>query len=184
MSFKDKGEAEMKGKLFVIITLLLLAGCAILGGMEEREKIYGRAIPVITESFASKQVSAGEDLRVYINASDPDGDMSDFLYHIEQAGVELYKYPIGFTKIKKDNQKDLSGYLYLSTSDVDSPINPTLILWVRDKAGHVSAPVKFRLQVVVPSQKQGLIPQETPPPGIFQDKNLGPIMSRLTSDVG
>lgn len=174
----------MKAKLFAIMTLLLLAGCAFLGGVAEREKIYGKEVPVITQSFASQQVTMRENWRVYINASDPDGDMDQIVCYVDfQAGL-LQPYPISFTKVGNDQQKNLSGYLYLDTSGLLRPISIVLVVQVKDKAGHVSAPVSLSVNIGMPSQKQKEILQEDPPRGVFQDKNLGPIMVVLTSDIG
>jgi len=60
----------MRGTSLTALSVVLLAGCAVLGGMAEREKIYGKEAPIIKESFASKQVPMGENWRVYLNASD------------------------------------------------------------------------------------------------------------------
>jgi len=164
--------------------MFLLPGCAALGGIQEREKIYGKEVPAITHSFASEQVITGENWRVYINASDSDGDIDQVVCYVDfQAGL-LQPYPISFTKIGKDQQKNLSGYLFLNTSGLLRPISIILVVQVKDKAGHVSAPVSLSVNIGEPFQKQKDIRQEDPPQGIFQDKNLGPIMIVLTSDVG
>jgi len=164
------------------MTLFLLAGCAFLGGIAEREKIYGKAAPVITEAFASKQVSSGDTWRVYINASDVDGDMDQIYCSIDQAGVEP-RYPTTYTKIRQDQQKNLSGYLNLDTSGLYRSIDIYLTLSIRDKAGHFGAPATFPLNIIQPSGRQKEIRQEDPPPGIFQNKDLGRIMIVLTSDI-
>ena len=174
----------MARKLLGAIVIFLLAGCAVLGGIAEREKIYGKEVPVITHSFASKQVHMGENWRVYLNASDPDGDMSQILCSVEyQAGLQQ-PYPISITRIEKDEQKNLSGYLYLDTSGLERPISIKMSVTIKDKAGHFSSPAEFSLNIVQPSQKEGEIRRKEPPGGVFQDKNLGRIMIVLTSDVG
>jgi hypothetical protein len=164
--------------------LLLCAGCAFLGGMAEREKIYGKSVPVITASFASKHASGGENWRVYVNASDPDGDLDQIFCSVDfQAGVD-HPYPISITKIKPDQGNNLSGYLHLGTPELDRPMNITLTLQIRDKAGHFSAPVSFEVNISDASRKKEKVGQESPPPGVFQDKDLGPIMIILTTGVG
>lgn len=174
----------MRGKLFAAMALLLLAGCAALGGMQERENIYGKEVPVITQSFASKQVTMRENWRVYINASDPDGDMDQVVCYVDfQAGL-LQPYPISHTKVENDQQKNLSGYVYLDTSGLLRPITIILVVQIRDKAGHFSAPVSFSVNIGELSRKQKEIRQESPPRGIFQDKNLGPLLIVLTSEIG
>ena len=175
----------MRGKFLVAFVLVFSAECAILGGMAEREKTYGKSVPVITASFASKQVSGGEkNWLVYINASDPDGDLDQIFCGVEfQAGVE-HPYPISITRIKPDQGKNLSGYLHLGTPEPDRPMNLIFTLQVRDKAGHFSAPVSFEVNMFDQSRKKERVGQESPPPGVFQDKDLGPIMIALTTQVG
>ena len=105
----------MRKKFLAGMALLLLVGCATPGGLEEREKIYGKAAPVITQSFASKEMRLGEKWKVYLNASDPDGDMKTIISAIDQKG-EGTLTP-SFTTIKEDQQRrNLSGYIYLNTA--------------------------------------------------------------------
>jgi hypothetical protein len=54
------GGTEIRGKFLVAFVLAFSAGSAILGGMAEREKAYGKSVPVITASFASQQVLGGK----------------------------------------------------------------------------------------------------------------------------
>lgn len=171
----------MKMKVLAGMGLLLLVGCAALGGLEQREKIYGKAAPVITQSFASKQMKLGDTWKVYLNASDPDGDMKTILSTIDQKGVGTYS--VSFTRIREDQQRDnLSGYIYLNTVGVSGLDYTTLVLnvQIQDKAGHYSAPASFPLAFNPTFQ------QENPPPGVFKDKDLGPIMIvlRTTSEKG
>ncbi len=174
----------MKRKLLVVAPLLFLSGCAMLGGMAEREKTYGSAVPVITNSFASLHVAGGEKWRIYLNASDPDGDMDQILCSVDfQAGID-HPYPISITRIKPDQQKNLSGYLRLDTPDLDRPFNIRMTVQIRDKAGHFSAPVSFAVDIFDPSRQKKPRPQENPPQGVFQDRDLGPIMIILTTEVG
>jgi hypothetical protein len=172
----------VRGKFFAALALLPLAGCALLGGVAAREKIYGKATPVITQSFASPRVKMGENWLLYINASDPDGDMDRIVCSIEfQDGAE-HPSPVGFVKIPKDREKNLSGYFYLDISDLYRPTQIILTLRIQDKAGHYSAPLSFPVSIVEPSSKENR--QEEPPAGIFQEENLGPIMISLASETG
>jgi hypothetical protein len=45
--------------------------------------------PVITSSYAQERIRGGEEWRVYISASDPDGDMSKIYCVIDQPGAAL-----------------------------------------------------------------------------------------------
>jgi hypothetical protein len=94
---------------------------------------------------------------------------------IDQPGKETY--PVTFTKIKEGGGKDLSGYIYLNTVGVQGLnfVSLTLTVQIQDKAGHFSQPAVFPLSLSFSSQ------QQTPSPGIFPEKDLGPIMITLRS---
>ncbi len=134
-----------------------------------------KGVPVITRSFASPQVWPGDAWRVYLNASDPDGDMKSVSCIIEQPGRDAY--PVGITRIREDQQRELSGYLYLNTAGATGLNFGTLSLTVQiqDRAGNFSAPVSFPLSFNPRAH------QEEAPPGLFQDREIGPIMIPLNS---
>jgi len=164
----------MKKKVVIIASLFfLMAGCAALGTFEEREQIYGKEIPIITKSFASKQMAPGETWKVYLTASDPGGDMNYIVASIEQPGKEAY--PPSYTKIAEGLRKELSGYVYLNTMGIEGLNfgNITLHLQIKDKAGHLSAPASFPLSFNYRDK------QEKPPSGEFKEVDLGPIMIKL-----
>jgi len=47
-----------------VLLALMAANCAPFMGAEERERTYGKAVPVITESFASKEALPGSTWKV------------------------------------------------------------------------------------------------------------------------
>ncbi len=166
----------MKKKFFAgAVLFLLAAGCAALEPLEVREKMYGRGVPAITQSFASKEIRPGSTWKVYLNAHGPDGEMKQIVCVIEQPGVGVY--PAAYTRIKADNRKELSGYIYLTTFDVNYSslnfTNLTLRVQIQDMAGHYSAPVFFPLSF------NALYRQEPPPQDVFKEHDLGPIMIQL-----
>jgi hypothetical protein len=177
MNWQRKDGQTMRKIFFVGMMLVLLAqGCAILGGIGEKEKIYGKSVPVISQSFAPKQLRPGDTWKVYLNASDPDGDMRRIVCIIDQPGVGTY--PVGFTNVREENRKELSGYIFLSTFgpygyDWLNFLSITLTVQIQDKTGHYSQPAVFPLSF------QALSTQEIPPPGIFKEQDLGPIMITL-----
>jgi hypothetical protein len=148
-------------------------GCIGLETMEVREAKYGKSVPVIQKSFASKGISPGQTWKIYLIASDPDGEMKNIVCTIDQPGVGVY--PASFTKIKEENRKELSGYIYLNTQSWDDLtfLNLTLTVQIQDEAGHFSAPAIFPLSF------NSRFAQEPAPPGVFQEKDLGPILIRL-----
>ena len=157
----------------VFALLFLVGGCAALAPLEVKEEKYGKSVPVITQSFASKQLRPGDTWKVYLKVSDPDGDLKNIYATIEQPGMGTY--PLSVTRIKEAGGKELSGYVYLNTVGVQGLnfVTITLTVEIQDKAGHFSRPAVFPLSLNFLSQ------QETPPPGTFAEKDLGPIMITL-----
>ena len=99
---------------------------------------------------------------------------------ISQPGVGLY--PVSITRIKGENQKELSGYLYMNTAPT-LPVeffNLTLSLAIsiQGKGGVFSQPVVFPLSFS--PQPAG----EAPPEGVFREQNLGSIMVSLQPKRG
>ena len=132
-------------------------------------------VPVITRSFASERVRLGDTWKVYLNASDPDGEMQSIVCTLEQPGVGVH--PVGLTRVPANARQELSGYVYLSTAGAQGLSNTSLRLkiQIRDKNGNYSAPVSFSL-VFDPRSRP-----EDPPAGIFQERDLGPITITLSS---
>jgi hypothetical protein len=164
----------MRTKLALIGMILAgIVGCAHTGGIEEKEKIYGKNPPVIEQSFASDQLRPGEQWRIYIRASDPDGDMERIFAVVEQAGIG--SYPVSITRIKGEIGKELSGYVFLNTSNYDflDDVKLSISIQIMDKAGHSSQSVSHS---VVLSDRQT---QKSPPSGVFKETDLGPIMVTL-----
>ncbi len=145
-------------------------GCAAFESLAVREEKNGKAVPVIIASFASKQLRPGGTWKVYLKASDPDGDMKRIICLIEQKGIG--SYPVSYVNIKEENRRELSGYLYWTTGGVSGAIftEVQLTVQIQDMARHLSGPVSFPLKF------QQDIQQEDPPKDIFQEKDLGPIM--------
>lgn len=164
----------MLKKMGIMTSLfLIITGCAALDPVEVREQKYGKSVPVISESFASKQIKPGDTWKVYLKATDPDGDMKNIVCIIDQAGKGVY--PVSYTRIREENGKELSGYIYLYTAGIQglNYVPLTLTVQIEDKAGHFSQPVSFPLFL------NNKAIQEKPPAGVFQEKDLGPILIYL-----
>lgn len=157
------------------VLFLLISACAGLHVTNSGWSTGGGKPPVITQSFASKQLAPGDTWKVYLNALDMDGDMKFVVCTISQKGVGE---SVSYTRIKKDNGKELSGYVYLNT--FSSPdyqsldfTNLTLTLQVKDQAGNLGTPQVFPLSF------NARFTQEVAPPGVFKDQDLGAVMVTL-----
>ena len=167
----------MSRKIFaaVFIFLSMATGCATLSGSEVGEK----ATPLITQSFASKEARSGDTWKVYLKASDPNGEMKNIYAVVDQPGVG--QYPLSILRVKPENQKELSGYIYLSTATPVAPlyfINLMLTIHVQDRSGNFSQPAVFPLSINRNSV------QEAPPQGVFKEEALGPVMVTLKTIDG
>ncbi len=129
--------------------------------------------PVINKIYASPTLRPGETWRVYLIASDQYGLMKNIVSTIDQPGVGGYQPSI--TRIDPSRGKEINGYIYLPTSISDRLDNTTLTLTVQiqDTEGRYSNPAQFNLAL------NNTYQQEPPPPGVFQDNDLGPIMIRV-----
>ena len=168
----------MRNRAFAAIGLFcLLTACTALEPLAVREEKYGRASPVFTRSFASKEMDPTDIWKVYLNASDDDGDMQRMIITFgrnEEVGSE-----ITWTRIQEENRRELSGYLYWRPGpNARYSTYGFLTVQVEDRAGHRSNGVSFPIEF-----KAG-VRQEAPPRGAFQEKELGPVMISLRPPGG
>jgi hypothetical protein len=164
----------MKKKLFAIVILSgLVMGCTSLG-MFQTENLPPNVVPVIIQAFAAKEIRPGDTWKIYLSASYPEGKMRYIVSWVDQAGRQ--PYPPSMNRIKKENQKEFSGYIYLNTAGAGNMMdNVTLFLNLQIQADvdHMSQkvifPVNFSYRAI----------QEKPPEGIFKEQDLGTVMIQL-----
>jgi hypothetical protein len=158
-------------KILVVIVGLFLSPWIVLGLSSSANSSAG---PVITQSFASQEIRPGDTWKIYINASDPSGRMKYIYAEIQQPGGMAY--PISMTRIKTENRKDFSGYIYLNTISAGKPmdfITLKLVVHLGDGAGNFSESAIFPLEFSTRSV------QSSPPAGVFKENDLGPVMIRV-----
>jgi len=171
----------MTKKILVLFVAFVLAiGWTMFHPRAAQSSVDQKGVPVIVQSFASKELRAGEVWKVYLKASDPDGKMKYIFATISQPGVGVY--PVSITRIKSENEKEFSGYNYLNTAPA-LPTNffnltLTLTLNIEGKGGVFSQPVFFPLSFSAQPAR------EAPPDGVFKEQNLGPIMINLRTVAG
>ncbi len=132
--------------LILMVLVVLLAPSLVWAG----SKTKGNA-PVITNSFAVEKGYYGYIWRIYIEAEDPDGDMSRIAVQVDQVGYGYY--PVDWTIIKAPYRKHFKGYLQWNTfssriSYLREWTSITLTVSVFDKAGNESNVVVFPFEFV------------------------------------
>jgi len=163
-----------KKMLAIFLTLFLAMALSTRMAAEVREEADLKAGPVITQSFAAREVRPGDTWKVYLNASDPDGGLKNIYAIVEQPGGA--EYPVSIIRIPGQNHKELSGYIYLNTWTPYATlefVSLKLTVQVQDRAGRFSAPVVFPLFI------HSRAIQEPPPQGVFKEDDLGPVLVTL-----
>ena len=171
----------MTKKILVLFVAFVLAiGWTMFDPRAAQSSVEEKGVPMIVQSFASKELRAGGVWKVYLKASDPEGKMRYIFATITQPGVGIY--PVSILRIKGENQKELSGYIYLNTAPALPTeffnLTLTLAVNIQGKGGVFSQPVVFPLSF---SPQPG---REAPPDGVFKEQNLGPIMITLRTTSG
>ena len=164
----------MNRKFFAgLVALFLFTGCSACESLEVKELKYGKAPPVIEQSFASKAMKKGDTWRMYLRASDPDGDMKTIIAYFER-GAGGGTTAVSHTRIEENDRQEMNGYLYWYPGpDVDGFPEMAMTIQIEDMAGHFSKPVSLPLRIQLSGS------QELPPEGAFQEKELGPVMITL-----
>jgi hypothetical protein len=163
-------------KTVVLRVILMIAlGWALLEHIPAKAAMDEKGIPAIVQSFAPAQIRPGDVWKVYLKASDPEGKMKYIFATISQPGTG--PYPVSIIRVKEENAKELSGYIYLNTAPARllEFFNRSLTLTVnlQGKGGRFSQPAVFPLFF------QANPSREAPPEGAFKEQDLGPIMVTL-----
>lgn len=165
--------------------IMIVGLCLCLGWSDSSAQGQTRtqgSPPVITKSFAAGRVGRGKEWRIYLEASDPDGDMRYFVWVVDQVGYG--KYPTDQIAIRKQYRKELKGYLRAfiqarRRGGVPEWTQLNLTLYIRERGRNTSNKVTFP---VVCSQSA----KEEPPPPPFdsgQVERVGTIAVELTEGV-
>jgi hypothetical protein len=168
-----------KKTLALLVAVVLVGGGAMFAPRTAQPAPAGKTPPVIIESFASKELRAGDVWKVYLKASDPEGQMKYIFATVSQPGAN--PYPVSIIRIKGENRKELTGYIYLNTAPAAQAnfFNLTLTLSVSIKGtGGFSQPAVFPLSF------EAKPTPGAPPDGVFKEQNLGPIMVNLQTVSG
>ena len=128
--------------------------------------------PVIEKVWASPVIPTGSLVKIYIKASDPDGNMK-WLYISAGVGKQsvLGGVPL---RLKGESTKSLNGYVYWDSSRVTAAnVSATVEFTVEDATGKESEAKSVTLEL-----KKGKDVKAEKAPSDFQEKEIGPIMRR------
>ncbi|MFQ5895615.1 MAG: hypothetical protein ACE5JJ_07350 [Nitrospinota bacterium] len=146
------------------LAVFLLMGCASADFIRLREGPVGMAHrPALEEVFVTPQSTRGDPVRIYVKASDPDGDLDRFVVSLEQL-ADLYPQEV---ILLPQGVKAISGYIdFLGTVPPPSQPIDELEVWVNvhaeDRAGNSSE--RRRLYLIISDHQVEQIP---PPDGRF-----------------
>ena len=162
------------------LALWVVAALAVGGAMYEpgtaRPAVEGAKPPVIIQSFASKELRPGDVWKVYLKASVPEGKMKYIFATISQPGAN--RYPTSIIRIKGENQKEISGYIYLNTAPA---VQSNFFNLSLNLAVSVKGTGGFSQAVAFPLTFEAKPSPEEPPEGVFKEQDLGPISITLQS---
>ena len=152
--------------MLIPVTLFSLMTCCTPLGHKETQP--GGSPPVITNSFASKEIPHGDIWKIYVEAHDPDGDMRQFVCVFDRLGYGAHSPE--YVIVKKQHREKMKGYLtFLSGAGgglyVPEWTRLTLTVYIRDRAGLTSDKVVFPLVL-----SQGA--SQEPPPSPFDAGKL------------
>jgi hypothetical protein len=159
---------------WILVAAFAVPGCT---GNRMGLKLTGSP-PVIIGAWVPASGRYGDTLKVYLAASDPDGDMDRVAVQVTQPAMGTY--PTSWTFLKLEYRKEFAGYLQWNTSGKNDTLPEgtpiTLNITVHDKGGNVSAEVLLDYQFLTGG------PRVSPPPPPFNQANL-PRVGRIDVEL-
>jgi hypothetical protein len=163
----------VKRQLLIFLLVASLFGCTAFVD-EVKQAIPERRgkKPVISDSYAPRNVTPGTVWKVFIEAQDADGDMQDIVSSMAPATRSLLTYE--YTAVKPEEAALLKGYLFTTT-----PISADLLgekfdvnIFIRDRAGNKSESVGFTVHFT--AEAGGGLPEKWQ---AVSDNQLGGVFS-------
>ncbi|MBM4308759.1 MAG: hypothetical protein FJ123_18690 [Deltaproteobacteria bacterium] len=151
--------------------LLILLSCVVLlfpSWLLSENKPKGNP-PVITASYAVEKGYYGNIWKIYIEAFDPDADMSRIAVVVHQTGYG--HYPTDWIVVKPPYRKQMKGFIQWNTfssrtGSLREWTHITLTVSIFDRSGHESNEVVFPFEFVSGAHRE----RKPPPP--FNEEGL------------
>ena len=158
--------------VFIMAMLALISSCATGPKVEPGSG----SPPVIDEYYASPTANYSKNWKIFIKAHDPDGDMWQVRFKIDQPYV-LYHDNMGYSFLPKRAQKTMDGYFYMLTPFQRLPegsVDLTVSVTLMDRARNTSQTIKLPLSF-------GFDKKMEPDPEGYKDDGLLPIPYKIKS---
>jgi hypothetical protein len=131
--------------------------------------------PMLEKVWVSPEVNHGDLLKIYIKASDKEGDMRWIMVSAGRGKGAIYGSVI---RLKKEDRKDLNGYVFWDTGKAaNRTASGTVEITIEDWKGNESETLSLPVKIVSTGAKSQSAPGE------FKDKAIGPIMVEA-ADLG
>jgi hypothetical protein len=151
-----------KGMLLGLVLGLMILGTASVSSAQGG--------PVLEGVWAPAEVNFGAVLKVYVKASDPEGDMRWILVSIGKSGQAE---PAGSTmiRLKKEVRKSVNGFVFFDTSKAaNKQTEGKITIQVEDFKGQESEAKTVTVKLVPKGAKAEKAPAD------FQEIPIGPVM--------
>ena len=159
----------MKKGILLVFALGLLVFCATEDGLAQ-------GAPKIEQIWASPEVAYGQILRVYIKASDPEGDMKLVQVNAKWGEKDVTAQSANSVasatiRLGKEWRKNLNGYLYFDTKQAfqKNIADGIIEVVIEDSQGNESMPMSVPVKILQKGAKAEKAPAE------FKDLAIGPI---------
>jgi len=146
---------KIKESYGVILSLMLVyAGLFMLYGAMPGTEAQAAGPPQFEDSFAVSSIRPGENWRIFVKGSDPDGDMTHIWVVVSQLGGNMWSNHI--IRLKGNESKAFEGYITLPTPHFFPRGGWQYVrveMKIRDKAGVYSQPRVQELEIGSPTME-------------------------------
>ena len=136
----------LKKALITIALTWIVWGCGNSTQHGTQSQTDRGEAPEIIDYYTAEIIRPGAIWRVFLRAKDNDGDMRDIVSILSQTGRN--PYPTSFTRIEKEHNREVAGFLSLRTP-VDRHLTAdrfNLRVFVRDSQGNRSERIELPLR--------------------------------------
>ncbi|MBW1974322.1 MAG: hypothetical protein JRI45_01960 [Deltaproteobacteria bacterium] len=128
-----------------LVFLVFIAGCVSYRTPPSLVAGKSTTPPELVDSFVPPAVWSGTRLPIFVEASDPDGDLAGFRVEVTQAGGNMFENY--FVPLKRDGHLMVKGCISLDIPNLIDPEYLTISIQAVDNSGHRSMVKVHRVTV-------------------------------------